>query len=165
MNRKPDIKEYIESLINSKRMSHQVAYHKVIDGHEGAIADTQKPLPEDVLNIIHQTGGDGLYRHQAEAIDLIRSGKNVVVATPTASGKTLIYNLPVMERMLINNDSRADTYFEFLENQVSDLIEHMSKFDAVVGFNIKRFDYKVLGGYSDFNFNNINTIDILEKVH
>jgi len=67
--------------------------------------------------------------------------------------------------MLINNDSRADTYFEFLENQVSDLIEHMSKFDAVVGFNIKRFDYKVLGGYSDFNFNNINTIDILEKVH
>ncbi len=104
---KSDIREYIESLVASKRMSHQVAYHKVIDGHEGAIADTQKPLPEDMLSIIHQTGGDGLYRHQEEAIDLIRSGKNVVVATPTASGKTLIYNLPVMERMLINNDSRA----------------------------------------------------------
>jgi len=107
MNRKSDIREYIESLVASKRMSHQVAYHKVIDGHQGAIADTQKPLPEDMLSIIHQTGGDGLYRHQAEAIDLIRSGKNVVVATPTASGKTLLYNLPVMERMLINNDSRA----------------------------------------------------------
>jgi len=62
-------------------------------------------------------------------------------------------------------DSMTDTYFEFLENQIPDLIAHMSKCDAVIGFNIKRFDYKVLSGYSDFDFHSIHTIDILEKVH
>ena len=62
-------------------------------------------------------------------------------------------------------DSRADTYLEFLENQIPDLIAHMSTCDAVIGFNIKRFDYKVLTGYSDFDFHSIHTIDILEKVH
>jgi len=107
MNKKPDVREYIESLVNSTRMSHQVAYHKVIDGHKGSTADTKKPLPEDVIKVIGHTIGGGLYRHQAEAIDLIRSGKHVVVATPTASGKTIIYNIPVMEQMLRNNNSRA----------------------------------------------------------
>lgn len=107
MNKKPDVREYIESLVSSIRMCHQVAYHKVIDGHKGSTADTKKPLPEDVIGVMDRTIGGGLYQHQAEAIDLIRSGRHVVVATPTASGKTIIYNIPVMERMQINNSSRA----------------------------------------------------------
>ncbi len=36
-----------------------------------------------------------LYKHQADAINLVRKGENVVIATPTASGKTLAFNLPV----------------------------------------------------------------------
>ena len=55
------------------------------------------PFPEDVPQLIRQrlalVGVTGLFGHQREAFDLVRSGRNVIVATGTASGKTLVYNL------------------------------------------------------------------------
>jgi DEAD/DEAH box helicase domain-containing protein len=48
-----------------------------------------------------------LYTHQAAAAEAVHAGKNVVVVTPTASGKTLCYNLPVLNAVLENSDSRA----------------------------------------------------------
>ena len=48
-----------------------------------------------------------LYSHQAATAELVHSGKNVVVVTPTASGKTLCYNLPVLNAVLENPDTRA----------------------------------------------------------
>lgn len=48
-----------------------------------------------------------LYSHQADAVDRIRRGENVVIVTPTASGKTLCYNLPVLNAVLENPDTRA----------------------------------------------------------
>jgi DEAD/DEAH box helicase domain-containing protein len=48
-----------------------------------------------------------LYTHQAEAAEMVHAGKNVVMVTPTASGKTLCYNLPVLNATLENSDSRA----------------------------------------------------------
>ncbi|MDH4012099.1 MAG: DUF1998 domain-containing protein, partial [Desulfobacterales bacterium] len=62
-------------------------------------------------------------------------------------------------------DSIKDQYLEFLDDQVDQLIEHFKKCDLVVGFNIKRFDFRVLAGYSDFNFEQLPTLDILEDVH
>jgi DEAD/DEAH box helicase domain-containing protein len=48
-----------------------------------------------------------LYTHQREAYDFVRAGKNVCVVTPTASGKTLCYNLPVLDSVLKDPESRA----------------------------------------------------------
>ena len=48
-----------------------------------------------------------LYSHQAAAAEAVHAGKNVVIVTPTASGKTLCYNLPVLNAILENSDSRA----------------------------------------------------------
>jgi DEAD/DEAH box helicase domain-containing protein len=48
-----------------------------------------------------------LYSHQADAAATIHAGKNVVIVTPTASGKTLCYNLPVVHAILENSDNRA----------------------------------------------------------
>jgi DEAD/DEAH box helicase domain-containing protein len=48
-----------------------------------------------------------LYSHQAEAAEKVRRGENVVIVTPTASGKTLCYNLPVLNAVLENPDTRA----------------------------------------------------------
>ena len=47
------------------------------------------------------------YTHQAAAAEAVRVGKNVVIVTPTASGKTLCYNLPVLHEILENDDARA----------------------------------------------------------
>jgi len=48
-----------------------------------------------------------LYTHQAAAAEAVHAGKNVVIVTPTASGKTLCYNLPVLNAVLENSDPRA----------------------------------------------------------
>src|SRR6266436_6151509 len=48
-----------------------------------------------------------LYTHQAAAAEAVHAGKNVVIVTPTASGKTLCYNLPVLNAVLENSDARA----------------------------------------------------------
>src|SRR5580658_4149647 len=47
-----------------------------------------------------------LYTHQAAAAEAVRAGKNIVVVTPTASGKTLCYNLPVLDATLRDTDTR-----------------------------------------------------------
>lgn len=61
-------------------------------------------------------------------------------------------------------DSKENRFVDYLENRISRFIEHLRTFDLVIGFNIKRFDYRVLKGYSDFNFDRLNTLDILEEV-
>src|SRR5260370_17758916 len=48
-----------------------------------------------------------LYGHQAAAVETVRAGRNVVIVTPTASGKTLCYNLPILNAILESSDSRA----------------------------------------------------------
>ncbi len=48
-----------------------------------------------------------LYRHQVEAIQTVRGGGNVVLSTPTASGKTLAFNLPVFERLAADPEATA----------------------------------------------------------
>ena len=57
--------------------------------------------------MLAQRGIQQLYSHQAEAFRLAAAGRNVTVVTPTASGKTLCYNLPVLQRIATNPDARA----------------------------------------------------------
>ena len=61
-------------------------------------------------------------------------------------------------------DSSEDRYIDYLENQIPRFVEHLQTFDLVIGFNIKRFDYRVLKGYTDFDFMQLNNLDILEEV-
>ena len=69
------------------------------------------PLPERLHPTLRQAlrgrGIDQLYSHQAEAVDLAMDGANVAVVTPTASGKTLCYNLPVLQSLLDDPNARA----------------------------------------------------------
>jgi len=70
-----------------------------------------RPVPAWVrseLSGAYRTKGiKELYSHQAATAELVQSGRNVVVVTPTASGKTLCYNLPVLNAVLENPDTRA----------------------------------------------------------
>lgn len=102
-----DINEYIQSLKNSNPVGRQVVYHETLPARPPLWADTGTDLPDPVIRIMKQAGIRRLYRHQAQALDMIRSGRHVVTATPTASGKTLIYNLPVLERMAGNPSATA----------------------------------------------------------
>jgi DEAD/DEAH box helicase domain-containing protein len=70
-----------------------------------------RPMPAWVTSVLSEAyrakGIRELYSHQAATAELIHGGKNVVVVTPTASGKTLCYNLPVLNAVLENPDTRA----------------------------------------------------------
>ena len=70
----------------------------------GAFPESLNPLLRGALA---SRGIENLYTHQAAAVELSLSGKNVVVVTPTASGKTLCYNLPVIHEILAIPAARA----------------------------------------------------------
>jgi DEAD/DEAH box helicase domain-containing protein len=69
------------------------------------------PLPEDLhpelARALAARGIERLYSHQADAYKAVRSRRHLVVVTPTASGKTLCYNLPVLQRLLESPETRA----------------------------------------------------------
>ena len=62
-------------------------------------------------------------------------------------------------------DSRDECFLSFTEDRVEDLIQCLEKADLVVGFNIRRFDYAVLGAYTGKDLKSLCTFDILEDVH
>jgi len=94
------VAEYISSLKGSPRFGPQVVHHEKLTASDARFAELAQPLPESLAAALNQAGYPRFFSHQQEAIDLIRSGQDVIVATPTASGKSLIYNIPVMERLL-----------------------------------------------------------------
>jgi DEAD/DEAH box helicase domain-containing protein len=65
------------------------------------------PLPKPLGDALRRRGFTMLYQHQVVSIRHARAGENVVVTTPTASGKTLCFNLPVIERAIGDPGSRA----------------------------------------------------------
>ena len=77
-----------------------------------------------------------LYTHQAEAFEHIANGRQVVVTTPTASGKTLCYNLPVLDRILKNPAARALYLFPtkaLAQDQMAELHELANAIGEVGG--------------------------------
>lgn len=62
-------------------------------------------------------------------------------------------------------DSLLDDFVSYLEHETDRLVEHLLQLDLVVGFNNRRFDNSVLGGYTNRNLNNMVVLDLLEVVH
>jgi DEAD/DEAH box helicase domain-containing protein len=100
------VRDYITALLASP-FGRQVTHHRALPAREAAHAPNRRPWPKAIRDILARNSIDDLYTHQARATDLIRAGRHVVVATPTASGKTYVYNLPVLERFLSDPDARA----------------------------------------------------------
>ncbi|MDR1124781.1 MAG: DEAD/DEAH box helicase [Deltaproteobacteria bacterium] len=101
------IAEYIEALKASEKLGPQVTHHAVRPGSAAGYGQPARPWPRAMDDIFAKLGITGLYTHQALAIDALRAGQSVVAATPTASGKSLIYTLPVLEKSLHDPDARA----------------------------------------------------------
>ncbi|MGD0956510.1 MAG: DEAD/DEAH box helicase [Candidatus Acidiferrales bacterium] len=81
-------------------------------------------------------GIEQLYSHQATAAELARAGKDFVVVTPTASGKTLCYNLPVLNAVLENTDTRALYLFPtkaLAQDQLAELHDLATRLDDQFG--------------------------------
>jgi len=89
-------------------------------------------------------GVEQLYTHQAEAIEHALAGRHTVVVTPTASGKTLCYNAPVLDAILKDPSSRALYLFPtkaLAQDQLAELQTMCEALDAATGEKIGVFTY------------------------
>jgi DEAD/DEAH box helicase domain-containing protein len=97
-------------------------------------------VPEKLRDVLVQRGIERLFVHQAESFEALNRGENVVVVTPTASGKTLCYNLPVLCRLLQDPDARALYIFPTKALAEDQLHEFHSTVEAM-GSDIRAFTY------------------------
>ncbi|MEN6443256.1 MAG: DEAD/DEAH box helicase [Methanoregula sp.] len=97
--------------------------------HYGTLSS---PLTDEIVAFLDQNGIH-LYSHQCEAINHIRSGKNAIITTPTASGKTLAFNLPVFEQL--NKDPAARALYLYptkaLSNDQLATLSQMAQFTGI----------------------------------
>ena len=85
-----------------------------------------------------------LYSHQAETAESVRGGRNAVVVTPTASGKTLCYNLPILNAILENTDTRALYLFPtkaLAQDQLAELYDLAQRLESGAGQPFGVFTY------------------------
>ena len=97
-------------------------------------------LDARLVPVLERRGIHQLYSHQAHAVREVLAGHDVVVVTPTASGKTMCYNLPVLSAILNNEDARALYLFPtkaLSADQVSELYELIEE----MGVDIKTYTY------------------------
>ncbi|MDY6822541.1 MAG: DEAD/DEAH box helicase [Thermodesulfobacteriota bacterium] len=101
------VEEYIQSLVASPRMAGEVVYHKTMPKIPPRIAPPSESRNVGMDDLLSALGINGLYTHQANGIAAVNAGQGVVVATPTASGKTLIYTLPVLGKLRTDPSAKA----------------------------------------------------------
>ncbi len=75
----------------------RLVHREIVLARDATFADLARPLPPSIAHVVPP---QGLFSHQAEAIDLVRDGRSVVVATGTSSGKSMCYQVPIAESIV-----------------------------------------------------------------
>jgi DEAD/DEAH box helicase domain-containing protein len=124
------IPEFIEFLEKDRRFNRQVAALEYITPTKPRYG--KLTLSDRLRDVLKKRGIELFYSHQVEAINSIKEGENVVVMTPTASGKSLIYNIPVIESIIENPEHKA-LYIFPLKGLEQDQVKNLNElFDAVM---------------------------------
>ncbi|MCD6326899.1 DEAD/DEAH box helicase [bacterium] len=103
-----DTAAFVDRFLASKK---EIVHKVKVPRSPATYRAPSEPLHPELEAALKQMGIEGLYSHQAEAIDNIRRVQSVVIVTSTASGKTFCYTLPIIDRIL--NDHRAKALLVF----------------------------------------------------
>ncbi|KAK3686410.1 ATP-dependent 3'-5' DNA helicase [Vermiconidia calcicola] len=113
--------------------------HRVFDPQQAVYGELNFALSQDLVNALYNTRGiEQLYSHQAEAINALHEGKNVIVSTSTSSGKSLIYQLPVLNALESDPHTRAMYIFptkalaQDQRRSLKDLLSYLPGLEDVV---------------------------------
>ncbi|MCL5269769.1 MAG: DEAD/DEAH box helicase [bacterium] len=101
------IEDVLAKLRSAGRQRGNIVHWHTIEAREAQYAPFPAKLDLEIVRVLKDKGIGRLYTHQADAIEHSLAGRHVVVVTPTASGKTLCYNIPVLQRILRRPESRA----------------------------------------------------------
>ncbi len=137
-----NVSEYVASLKNSPKFGPQVVCHKSYGKKEAEYVLDFPPLDPSLKKCLSGLGIQQLYTHQSRAIESILGGLDVVVATPTASGKSIIYNLPVLNDLFSDNPGHSLYLFPLkalAHDQYNVLIKLFSHLPGVLQEKHKNF--------------------------
>jgi DEAD/DEAH box helicase domain-containing protein len=128
-----DIEKILSKITSSRSYEGQIVHSESIKERQGKYDNVDiKPLLRFAL---HERGIKRLYSHQTEAIEKIRSGKDIVLATSTASGKSLAYTIPVFEEIMDHPDSTV-LYISPLNALANDQYSNFVKLRDILGERI-----------------------------
>ena len=128
---------------DSRFMSNVTKWH-TIAARDAEFGPFPEPLHPDLLTAIQSHGIKTLYSHQSAAIALALNHKHTVIVTPTASGKTLCYNLPVLNSIIETHEARALYLFPtkaLSQDQVNELHSIINLVDLHIPFDIKSYTF------------------------
>ncbi|MDD1713113.1 MAG: DEAD/DEAH box helicase [Methanoregulaceae archaeon] len=100
------IGQIVDHLRADQRFFPCVSHIELLPPHEAEYGQLKEPLPPCIASYLMKRGIN-LYSHQCETIEAVRGGESIVLTTPTASGKTLAFALPILERALSDTDATA----------------------------------------------------------
>ncbi len=132
--------QVLEHIRNNGHFAGNITYWMEISEKEAEYADFPEDLDERLKKALAKKGIERLYSHQAEAVGSVLGGKDIVVVTPTASGKTLCYNLPVLDSIIKDENSRAIYLFPtkaLSQDQMSELHDLITE----ASVDIKTYTY------------------------
>lgn len=112
----------------------------VLPKKSAVLRDFPPGIARELTEVLQKRNITALYSHQHDAYKKICSGENVVIVTPTASGKTLCYNLPVLNELLQHKEARALYLFPtkaLAQDQMAELHEMIEQ----LGADIKTYTY------------------------
>src|SRR5512141_2545348 len=102
-----DTTGFIHHLTAQNGYTDQISHTEHIPPRQATYGELTNPLTAELQSCLDDNALLPLYTHQAEAVNLAREGRNIMVATSSASGKTMCYNIPVLEAMLSEKSCRA----------------------------------------------------------
>ncbi|MDP4180934.1 MAG: DEAD/DEAH box helicase [Bacillota bacterium] len=135
-----NLEQILDYFKNSKSIMKNITSWVEIPSREAVYEEFPDCIDERLCSALKNRNISKLYSHQALAIKEVDKGKNIVVVTPTASGKTMCYNLPVINNILRDEESRAIFLFPtkaLSHDQTSELHELITE----VGVDIKTYTY------------------------
>ncbi|HPT82690.1 MAG TPA: DEAD/DEAH box helicase [Limnochordia bacterium] len=117
-----------------------VTFRYTIEAQEGSFESIPEFVHPQLQALLKRKGIERLYSHQAAALRAARAGENLVVVTPTASGKTLCYNLPVLQTLLEDEEARA-LYLFPTKALAQDQVAELMAWSDELGGRIKTYTY------------------------
>src|SRR6266567_252316 len=120
------LQEILDSLLTSARTGPLITATRHFQAKPAVYAPFPSSLDPRLVESLRSRGVQQLYSHQARAFEIVSKGENLVVVTPTASGKTLCYNLPVLQALVQQPDSRVLYLFPtkaLAQDQLTELME------------------------------------------
>ncbi|MGD2115305.1 MAG: DEAD/DEAH box helicase, partial [Acidobacteriota bacterium] len=121
------IPDLVQTLRDHEKLGPELVYSDTLPGRKPRHAELADPLPPALREALAAGGVERLFSHQAEGIDAVLRGENVLVTTPTASGKSLVFHLPPLLEAAAGGPGRG--LFLFPLKALGQ--DQRSKFDAL----------------------------------